>query len=197
MDMRLIATLEVVVYYVVVFGLRSLWQWRRTGRTGFVGVRPGAGALERAAGGLLALALVLAPIAPWVGEPLWLHEGGHALGVAVAAAGIALTFVAQLQMGDSWRIGVDARERTTLVTSGVFAAVRNPIFSAMLLASLGLVLAAPTPLALAVPPLLLVALELQVRLVEEPYLVRTHGAPYLAWAARTGRFVPWVGRLLR
>ena len=81
------------------------------------------------------------------------------------------------------------------MTTGTFAAVRNPIFSAVLLVSVGVALAAPTPLALALPPLLVLALELQVRLVEEPYLIRAHGARYLDWASRTGRFVPWIGRL--
>jgi protein-S-isoprenylcysteine O-methyltransferase Ste14 len=42
---------------------------------------------------------------------------------------------------------------------------------------------------------LVVGIELQVRLVEEPYLLRTHGTAYTGWAAATGRFVPGVGRL--
>ncbi|WP_263493634.1 hypothetical protein [Streptomyces sp. PSKA30] len=32
-------------------------------------------------------------------------------------------------------------------------------------------------------------------MVEEPYLQAAHGAAYLAYAARAGRFVPGVGRL--
>nr|PZN14247.1 MAG: hypothetical protein DIU78_26530 [Pseudomonadota bacterium] len=129
----------------------------------------------------------------WVGEPLW--EGGHLFGAILGLVGIGVTFVAQARMGRSWRIGVDASERTGLVTTGAFALVRNPIFSAMLLVSFGLALAVPTPLTVALPLLLLFALEVQVRFVEEPYLVRTHGAPYLEWASRTGRFVPGIGRL--
>jgi protein-S-isoprenylcysteine O-methyltransferase Ste14 len=35
---------------------------------------------------------------------------------------------------------------------------------------------------------------LQVRL-EERNLLRIHGKAYLAYAARVGRFLPWVGRL--
>ncbi len=114
------------------------------------------------------------------------------LWIALATAG---TFVAQLVMARSWRIGVDPSERTELVTRGLFAVVRNPIFSFMILASAGMALACPTPLSLVAPLLLLVALELQVRIVEEPYLARTHGEDYLRYARRVGRFVPWVGRL--
>ena len=45
------------------------------------------------------------------------------------------------------------------------------------------------------PVLHVVALELQTRLVEEPYLRRVHGAAYEEYARRVGRFVPGVGRL--
>jgi protein-S-isoprenylcysteine O-methyltransferase Ste14 len=36
---------------------------------------------------------------------------------------------------------------------------------------------------------------LQVRAVEEPYLLSVHGDAYATYAARVGRFVPGVGRL--
>jgi protein-S-isoprenylcysteine O-methyltransferase Ste14 len=44
---------------------------------------------------------------------------------------------------------------------------------------------------------LFAALELQTRAVEEPYLLRTHGEAYAAYAARVGRFVPGLGRLAK
>jgi hypothetical protein len=68
---------------------------------------------------------------------------GRRLGLALMVGGFALTVAAQLEMGDSWRIGVDPGERTGLVESGLFARVRNPIFSGTLLGSLGLMLAVP------------------------------------------------------
>jgi protein-S-isoprenylcysteine O-methyltransferase Ste14 len=55
----------------------------------------------------------------------------------------------------------------------------------------------PSWVALAGVVALFVALELQVRVVEEPYLRRTHGAAYTDYASRVGRFVPGVGRLAR
>ena len=42
--------------------------------------------------------------------------------------------------------------------------------------------------------LLLVTIELQVRVVEEPYLQSTHGRRYIDYAGRVGRFIPGVGR---
>ncbi len=80
------------------------------------------------------------------------------------------------------------------ITAGPFALVRNPIFSAMVPAFLGLALLVPNIAALAGFAALLVALEVQVRLVEESYLLRTHGARYADYASRIGRFVPGLGK---
>jgi protein-S-isoprenylcysteine O-methyltransferase Ste14 len=102
---------------------------------------------------------------------------------------------AQIAMGESWRIGVDESERTELVTDGPFALARNPIFAAMLPTSLGLALMVPSWVAFAGLAALFIALELQVRVVEEPYLRRVHGRTYSDYASRVGRFFPGVGRL--
>ncbi|MGY1692733.1 methyltransferase family protein [Geodermatophilus sp. SYSU D01105] len=100
-------------------------------------------------------------------------------------------------MGASWRIGVDPGERTDLVTTGVFACVRNPVSTAMALAQVGMVLVVPTWISVAALVALIAAVEVQVRVVEEPHLSLLHGNAYAACAARTGRFVPGVGRRAR
>jgi protein-S-isoprenylcysteine O-methyltransferase Ste14 len=117
------------------------------------------------------------------------------LGVAVAVLGIVLTLVAQLSLGASWRIGIDQAERTDLVTTGVFQVVRNPIFTAVILAFLGLALMVPNPVAIAGMVLTVTGIQVQVRLAEEPYLRRVHGTAYTDYAARVGRFLPGLGRL--
>ena len=185
-----------VGFFALAFGWRSWLQWRRTGSTGFIRPRLDAPAAERAGAIGFVLALVLlvaAPVADLVGlerlgplEPGWVAV----LGGLLAGAGIVLTLVAQMAMGDSWRIGVDEGERTELVTNGVFARVRNPIFSAMLLASAGLVLLVPNVVSVAALLVLVVALQVQVRLVEEPYLESVHGDAYRTYRARSGRFLP-------
>ena len=116
-------------------------------------------------------------------------------GLGVMAVGILLTAKAQLDLRDSWRIGVDTDERTELITNGVYAVVRNPIFSGMLLFSVGAAFATPNWPALAMPAVVLAGLELQVRAVEEPYLARVHGDAFRRYASRAGRFVPSLGRL--
>ena len=103
--------------------------------------------------------------------------------------------VAQAGMGASWRVGVDATERTALVTTGPFAVVRNPIFTAMVTAILGVALLVPTIATAAAVLALVMAVELQVRLVEEPYLLRVHGQAYAPNAGTVGRFLPGLERL--
>lgn len=187
-----LAVMGWVVYVAVAFGLRTLLHWRQTGSTGFLGVRAGAGLIERVAGATMVTAFLLALVAPFVGRPLW---DAPAVGVVMVAVATVATLVAQLAMGASWRIGVRDGERTALVTRFPFDVVRNPIFTCMTLASLGLAAICPTPLASVAPVLLIASLEVQVRIVEEPYLRTVHGAAYSAYASRVGRFVPGVGRL--
>jgi protein-S-isoprenylcysteine O-methyltransferase Ste14 len=186
------------VFGVLGFGWRSWLQYRRTGSTGFRGM--GGGATESIAGGGFVVALIVSASAPIlqranIVEPVAaLHEIWiQFAGIAVATAGIAATVYAQLAMGDSWRIGVDEQETTALVHTGVFGLIRNPIYTSMFTFGLGIALLTPNLVACAGFILLVTTIELQVRRVEEPYLLRTHGEAYRGYTARAGRFVPRVG----
>ena len=194
-----IALVLFAVFGVLGFGWRSWLQYRRTGSTGFRGIN-GGGSTEWIAGVGFVVALIVAVIAPVlqqakVIEPIsmlsavWIQAGG----IGVATAGIAATVYAQLEMGDSWRIGVDEQETTTLVHTGVFGQVRNPIYTAMFTFGFGIALVTPNLVACAAFILLFATIELQVRRVEEPYLLRTHGDAYRAYTASVGRFIPGVG----
>jgi protein-S-isoprenylcysteine O-methyltransferase Ste14 len=112
---------------------------------------------------------------------------------AVLLAALVLMMVAQRQMGASWRIGIE-RERTALVTSGLYAVVRNPIYSALLLAAVGLATLTPSSWTVLGTLQAAIVVGLQARL-EEEHLLRVHGPEYRAYAARVGRFWPGVGRL--
>src|SRR5699024_9683904 len=103
-----------------------------------------------------------------------------------------LVLVSQTAMGTSWRIGVDEEERTELVTRGIFALVRNPVFTGMGVLLAGQALVVPSAISVADLAVFVAAVQVQVRTIEEPYLVRTHGAAYPSYTTRTGRFVPLV-----
>jgi protein-S-isoprenylcysteine O-methyltransferase Ste14 len=191
-----------VVWFALAFGVRTIIQVRRTGDTGWraSGLPGRPGSIEWWAGLLFIVALLVgiaAPVADLAGLAAvgaLDEEAVAAAGAVIAAVGVLLTLAAQLSMGDSWRIGVDESERTALVVGGAFEIVRNPIFSAMLVTAVGLALMVPNIVAIVGLVALVVALELQVRGAEEPYLRATHGRSYEEYATRVGRFVPAVGR---
>jgi protein-S-isoprenylcysteine O-methyltransferase Ste14 len=199
--MPALALAFLAIYGLLAFGVRMVVHVRRTGSTGFKGLR-GASGSERAGGLLLGTAAVLCVAGPALQlagalSALGALDGDAAdiVGAVLACVGIATTVLAQFAMGDAWRVGVDPSERTELVTDGPFSLVRNPIFAAMIPSFTGIALLSPNAVTLAGAILLTVALELHVRLIEEPYLLRTHSEQYAAYAARVGRFLPGIGRL--
>jgi protein-S-isoprenylcysteine O-methyltransferase Ste14 len=196
---------EAALALLTVFGLlgfawRAWLQRQRTGSTGLRGISGRIGSVEWVAGLGFVIALIVAVVGPLLQLsgaiaplPGLQAEGIQIAGIALAVLGIVLTVWAQLDMGDSWRVGVDASETTALVHTGMFGRVRNPIYTAMLAFDLGIALLTPNFVTIAGLILAITALELQVRRVEEPYLRDKHGAAYRGYTARVGRFIPGVG----
>ena len=196
----LTALILYLAYLVIAFGLRAWIMHRRTGSTGYRGLsgRPGS---ARWWGGVLFAAALLAGCATPALQLTGLTPAIailnaptiHAIGLALALLGTTATLAAQHAMGITWRVGVDTEERTELVRSGLFALVRNPFFTALLITATGLVLLAPNPIALAALATLVIAVQVQVRAIEEPYLLALHGGAYRDYARATGRFLPRIG----
>jgi protein-S-isoprenylcysteine O-methyltransferase Ste14 len=191
------------LFVSVGFGWRMWLQWRRFGHSGLALFRSGRWAQHLREGSLFAVALLLgvqvvaAGVSPEhvkrLGPLAALGGAGYALGFLLAFGGLALMVRAQLEMGASWRIGVDEGSRPGLVTHGLYRWTRNPIYLAMFLAFAGLVLLLPTWLTLIALVGSMVAVQRQVR-EEETYLLRTYGDEFRRYAARVGRFVPGLGR---
>jgi protein-S-isoprenylcysteine O-methyltransferase Ste14 len=202
--MAAIALALYIAFGVLGLGGRCFVQWSRTGSTGYRGLSRRLGPLGLAAGIAFIVAMVgglVAPLLQLLGLVTPLRFLNHAwigaTGVALAACGLAATLYAQLDMGESWRVGVDTSEETALVRAGVFGLVRNPIFTAMIVFVLGQTLIAPNPVAIAVFLVFVAAVQVSVRTVEEPYLSQVHGDDYRDYTASVGRFVPGMGRIRR
>lgn len=88
--------------------------------------------------------------------------------------------VAQTQMGESFRIGVDNAHATALIRHGWFGVSRNPIFLGLLVMLLGCVLVLPSAASLAVSVLGYASIQIQVRLEEEHLTRLTAGRAALA-----------------
>ncbi len=135
----------------------------------------------------LALGVGLLDLSGW---PVAAQGGLRYLGVLVMSAGVVLAVYAVLGLGSSLTAlpapVADGRLRST----GVYAVVRHPIYSSLLLLVLGWALAT-SPWVLLVLLLLAVELDLKRR-VEEDFLERTY-EEYPAYRARVPwAFVPWV-----
>jgi protein-S-isoprenylcysteine O-methyltransferase Ste14 len=192
--------IAVLVYFFLALLVPTVRAWRRFGVFPVVLHRE-TGAVQLAVGALFGLSLAAlqvwsvacALIAParlgiWQ-APLWVGL----LGWLLYLIGLLITLIAQTQMGEPWRIGIDDRP-TALVSEGLFLRCRNPIFTGMLISMFGMVLIAPAVWSAIGALLAMLLISIQVRF-EELHLLRLHGAAYTAYAARVGRFVPGAGRL--
>lgn len=82
----------------------------------------------------------------------------------------------------------DAKRKTNLVTSGLFAYSRNPIFLAMRVNLFALFLLRPNALTLTLLALGDTLMQVQVRL-EEAHLENLHGEQYAAYRHRVRRWL--------
>ncbi len=189
-----------IVCAVLVFGFRVGLQLRRTGDHGVrlakqSSTRTGIAATVLQACGLCGVfVLTVLDTLSYLPGQLELGSPGAVTGGVVCALAVAVTMLSQYQMGDAWRIGVDASETNPLVTDGMFKLARNPIYAGMLLVGIGFVILVPHILTACCALVSFVGFEIQVRKVEEPYLRSVHGETYDAYCREVGRYFPRVGR---
>ena len=125
----------------------------------------------------------------WQLERLELVSNFSFFAVAIGFFGILITLTAQRQMRDEWRIGVDQKEETALVTHGLYSRSRNPIYFGIFLYWVGLAGTLPHPIILILGLVCWLSIEVIVRKVEEPYLRRLHGSEYEMYLEQTNRYL--------
>lgn len=110
-------------------------------------------------------------------------------GLAVVAGG-TLALLATVGLGSSLSPFPKPVARSALVTSGVYAKLRHPIYSGILLAAAGWTTLTASVVALAGSILLCLLFDAKSRR-EEALLAARH-VDYPAYRARTKRFIPYV-----
>jgi protein-S-isoprenylcysteine O-methyltransferase Ste14 len=119
-----------------------------------------------------------------------LHPAQYAAGVAAYVAGLWIFHRSHADLGTNWSITLQVREGHTLVTRGVYARVRHPMYLGLLLFAVGQALVLPNWLAgpsYLVMTLLLIA----ARTGPEERMMRDRfGAEWDAYSARTKRLIP-------
>lgn len=203
--MNLISIL-LLVYLLLFFGLAFFWRsyrvWRTTGvnpyrlanreyqRDDVHGLVNRLFRLTLVGTALIVLVYAFSPplysfFAPfiWLDRPVVLVTGWILLLVA-----LIWVLIAQVQMGSSWRIGIDTEHATELVTHGVFGRSRNPIFLGMRVMLVGLFLILPNALSLALWWLADTLMQVQVYL-EEVHLRGLHGQAYERYCQQVRRWL--------
>jgi protein-S-isoprenylcysteine O-methyltransferase Ste14 len=151
----------------------------------------------------------LAVILVWLGQPLllgitattpglalWpglLCSSGLWLGLALVALGYAGTLWTYAAMGNTWRIGIDRKEKTALVCQGPYRRVRHPLYGFQVMMLAGAALLLPTPVSFAALALHYVCVRIKAR-DEESHLTAVHGESYRNYLSGTGSLFP---RLIR
>ncbi len=123
------------------------------------------------------------------GGPLWtLFPFNVAAGMAVIAAGMVLSLWT-LMVFRSWRLRAELTADHELCTSGPFGIVRHPIYTALVLLSLGSFLILPNAITLGGIVVTAITGDIRAR-AEETLLIGAFGQQYRDYLARTRRFVP-------
>ena len=183
-----LALLVLAVFYGIYFG-KMLVQQRHGIRTHQIGRRKEKElhTVET----LMSIATLGAPIAQLMSVALgWNHlpAGARFTGFCIGMLGDAVFLLSVLCMKDSWRAGIPDRDKTELVTTGIYRYSRNPAFLGFDLMYIGVLLMYGNLLTLGFSVFAMVMLHLQI-LQEERYLVNTFGAPYLEYCRHVFRYL--------
>ena len=149
--------------------------------------------------GLLVLAWVgfFVPLI-WVASPaFWFAEyqlraSPLVAGVMCLVISLWLFYRSHADLGTNWSITLEVREGHRLITQGVYRGVRHPMYSALLLYSIGQALVIPNwvgGLSNLVAFVILLALRVGP---EERMMAQQFGNEYAQYAARTSRLIPHV-----
>jgi protein-S-isoprenylcysteine O-methyltransferase Ste14 len=114
------------------------------------------------------------------------------LGIAADLASVWLFYRTHRDLGRNWSVSLDLRERHTLVTTGIYAMIRHPMYAGFWLMALAQALLLPNWVA---GPAGLVGFGLLFfgRVGrEEEMMITAFGDEYRTYMQRTARVVPWL-----
>lgn len=120
----------------------------------------------------------------------WNHLPANArfTGFCIGMLGDAIFLISVLCMRDSWRAGIPDKDRTRLVTTGIYRYSRNPAFLGFDLQYIGVLLMYGNLLTAGFTVFAIVMLHLQI-LQEEKYLTRTFGTSYTDYCRNVRRYL--------
>jgi len=139
---------------------------------------------------LIVLLVLYALNSPWIEAlsiplPGWLRWAGFALGLV----SLALWTWVQASLGKEWSPQLQLREEHHLVTTGPYARVRHPLYTAMLGVGTAFALVTANWVFVLLAVAMIAGLVARIPR-EEQMMLEQFGEEYKAYMQRTGRFFP-------
>ena len=196
--LKIFLPIYATIFFFAVFLLRTAIVWQKTGINAFVLLKQGGtyGAIG-VYFKLLPLASFLAVVSysffPSMYDFLapfhWLENQLIVfVGIFFLIISLFWIWVAQTQMGNSWRIGIDEQRKMELITTGMFSISRNPIFLGMKVNLLAFFLVIPNAVTLTVVVTGFALIDIQVRL-EEQHLLNLNDDSYQNYYKKVRRWL--------
>jgi len=111
------------------------------------------------------------------------------VGMLLIAYGLMLWIFANFHS----RLGENI-EKNNLITTGVYAYVRNPVYSAFLMLCTGLLLFEDNLWLLILPVIYWIYLTILMKYTEEKWLTKLYGNEYVEYCERVNRCIPFIPR---
>ncbi len=109
-------------------------------------------------------------------------------GILMATCGTCIFILAMLTMQDSWRAGIPSKDRTRLVTSGIYKISRNPAFLGFDFVYIGIGISFFNPVLTFISVLGIVMMHLQI-IEEEAFLLKSFGEEYQVYKQSVRRYL--------
>lgn len=187
-----------IIYFLFVFVIRSFLLWKKTGINPltFSKTDDAHGYNGKIYKAISFIELIIVGIYALKNEwydyllPFWYFEYPllQKIGWGLLILSLILVWIAQNQMGKSWRIGIDEKNKTKLVTSGIFGISRNPIFMGIIIANIGLFLVIPNAFTMLVLSISIISINTQVRL-EEKFLEKEFRDDFIHYRNKVRRWL--------
>ncbi len=114
------------------------------------------------------------------------------LGIAVDIGALWLFYRTHRDLGHNWSVSLDLRERHTLVTTGIYATVRHPMYAGFWLMAVAQALLLPNWVAGFAGLVGFGILFFGRVRREEEMMITAFGDEYRVYMRRTARVVPWL-----
>jgi protein-S-isoprenylcysteine O-methyltransferase Ste14 len=110
------------------------------------------------------------------------------VGIGLIHLAFLIIFIAQRNMANEWRIGIDNENKVNLITKGMFGISRNPIFLGVIIVFLGLFFIIPNLITAIILVAGVIVIQVQVRL-EEEFLLNQLGNEYKKYMTKVKRWI--------